>query len=181
MTKAIKTLENAVERDPLHLDQLRNLAMFYLFAKEPQKALTVIDKIIEIDPSYIQSYKLNAKAYLQQKKFSKAMEECTKAEVRFNDPKFFLDAKIQVLAQQGNIQEARKLFYDMKVEEDPYYSWDLNYLYFSLGMDDKGFEKLKAEKNDPSIIVLILIDSFYDPYRNDARFKEQIASLNLPE
>ena len=181
MTRAIKTLENFVERDPLHLDGLRNLAMFYLFAKESHNAQTIIDKMIELDPGYIESYDLQAKVYLQQKKFSQAMEECSKAEVRFNDLKFFLRTKIQVLAKQGNLAQAKKLFYDLKVEEDPYYSWDLNYLYFSLGMDGEGFDLLTKRKNKPGLVIAILIDSFFDPYRNDPRFKELIASSNLLE
>jgi TolB-like protein len=68
MNKAIRTLEKVVERDPLFLDGLRNLVMFYLNSGEFDKAHKNIDKMIEINSGYVDSYLLRAQTHLQEKK-----------------------------------------------------------------------------------------------------------------
>jgi len=182
MNKAINTLEKVVERDPLFLDGLRNLTMFYLNAGELEKARKTIDKMVEINSSYIDCYLLKAETYLREGKFSKALKECSIAEDRFKNQKMFLSTKIKALAGAGKISEARKLFYDLNVEEDPAFRWALANFYFPLGLEEKGFEWLNAVAiKNPPFIIYMLIDSNYDPFRNDTRYKQVVARLNLPE
>lgn len=173
---AISTLKNIVERDPLFLDGLRNLVMFQLYSGEPQSAHTVIDKIIELNPDHKEAYRWKAEAYRQEEKFVEALEECSKAEVRFNDSEYFLTTRILVLAGQGKLEQAKRLFLEVK---DVWNSYNAIEMHFSLGMEDKVFEFVENIRNNPTAVIYFKLGSFQ--HKDDPRFKRLVASLNLPD
>lgn len=181
LNKAIVTLEKVVERDPLFLDGLRNLCMFYLYARKFEKAQEMIAKMTEINSGYVDIYELKIFVLLGEKKFSEALVACSTGENQFNDEKMFLGSKMRALIGLGKLSEAKKLFYDLKVEADPSFNWRLANFYFMLEMEDKGFSWLESVgvKNTP-FIIYALIDPIYDPYRKDPRFVKIIEKLNLP-
>jgi hypothetical protein len=82
----------------------------------------------------------------------------------------------------GKLSEAKKLFYDSKIKDDPRLNWKLPIFYFSLGLEEEAFEWMNQEATkNPSFVISMLIDPFYDPFRNDPRYKQVISKLNLPE
>ncbi len=182
LNKAISTLESVVERDPLFLEGLRNLAAFYLYAAKFAKARETIAKMTELNSGYVDIYQLKVAVLLGEGKFSDALEECLVSEDRFKSERMFLALKIKALVGEGKLSEAKKLFYDFKVEEDPMLKRALASFYFTLGMEDKGFEWLKSVGvGSPPFMISMLIDPMYNSIRKDPLFIKIISKWNPPE
>src|SRR5215204_6232247 len=87
-------------------------------------------------------------------------------------------------ARSGRRHEAEEIVNRFRAISKTQYviSYHLAIIYAALGEKDKAFAELeKAFAEHDYLLPRIKVEPFMDPLRDDARFKEMLKRLNLPE
>jgi tetratricopeptide (TPR) repeat protein len=180
LKKAIKTLNEVVNTDPLFLDGLRNLARFNIYDRKFDDAYRSIEKMLEIDPGYIYAYDLRATALFREGKYQLALDECLRGEDINGNETFFSTLRISIHAAAGNLAEANKLLKSNAIQ-GPFTTGQLADIYFYLGRLAEAFDALSRATEDKSDDMLyVVIDPKYDPFRKDKRFISIVKKMGLP-
>jgi hypothetical protein len=103
------------------------------------------------------------------------------------DEKLKIIVLLTAIAASGKRDEAKRLF-NLVIKDTPEKNlpaWRIVPCYFALGEKDAAFKRLNEayEEKDRRwrVFLYLKIDSWFDPYRSDPRFKELIRKMNLPE
>jgi tetratricopeptide (TPR) repeat protein len=137
-----------------------------------------------MDPNFPDSHGNLGLVYLEKSMYEEAIKEIQKEkEVSGRPFEPFLDVYIGIAySRMGGKEEARKIL--ERLESIPTLNYSLNYgkalLCFSLGENDKGFEYLDKESEQPGNLILMLkTDPLVDSVRSDPRIKALLRKVNL--
>jgi eukaryotic-like serine/threonine-protein kinase len=183
LDEAALMIKRANELDPLSSVISLNFADTYLLKNDYQASIENALKIVELDPSFPIAYELLGFAYLKQGRKAEAITNFEKAVELSNRAGLALMALGYSYGVTGKQLEAAAI---LKELEEKYARKEQNAMYVSgvyagLGEKDKAFEWLEkgfqTKEDLPSIKWRIPFDSL----RDDARFKDLLKRMNLPE
>ena len=180
---ALEEIKRARELDPLSLIINRNTGQHFYRARQYDKAIDALQKTIEMDPSFMGSRRYLGLVYLQKSMFKQALEEFQKEKDIIRGFNAHIESLIGVtyalLGKRKNaLQILEKLIAqpkEMNVEPS-----SMALIYFALGENDQGFERLEKayEERDP-LLKKLKSEPIFDNVRSDPRFKAMLKKLNL--
>jgi serine/threonine protein kinase/tetratricopeptide (TPR) repeat protein len=182
--EAIREIRRALELDPFSLAINRDVGEVLYYAREYDKAADALQKAIEMDPNFPWSHYDLGRVYLQKSMYEEAIKEIQREKEvlgRLFEPD--LDAFIGIAySRMGRKEEAREIL--ERLEPIQILSYSLYYgkalLCFSLGENDRGFEYLDKESEQPgNSIPGLKIDPFVDSVRSDSRMNALLRKVNL--
>ncbi len=182
--EAIREIHRALELDPLSLAINRDVGEVLFYSREYDRAIKALERAIEMDPHFPGSHYVLGAVYLERSRYEEAIEEFQKEkEIRglgrqgMFSPLF--DGYIGIVyARMGRREEARKILEKVEPLRGNYFMKAL--LCFSLGENDKGFEYLDREMEQPvNVIMALKIYPSVDSVRSDPRLKALLRKVNL--
>lgn len=182
--QALETLEEVVANDPLFVDGLRNLGLFYLFDKQFDNAIKAYKKIIELDSRSVMGHTLLGFAYERVGNFGLALHHFKIAEEIEPDAQDPKRLRVLTLASEGKKSEAANIFERNKkywIRQSSYLA-PLPQIYFALGKEEEAFKWLNLSlRNSEGFMLNLKVDPKYDPYRSDPRFDAILKKMNFPK
>ena len=176
-------LRRAEELDPLSSIIVTEVGACLLYARRYDEAIAQFKHSLTLDPRFYYAHvylgwALNAKGM-----YREAIDEYRKALELNDDPtaKAFLALSLAKMGQRG---EATKLGDQLKLESPHRYvpSYCFAIIHLALGEKDEAFvwlEKDIAERSSWPVVYAVVPE--LDELRDDARFKDMLKRLNLPE
>jgi TolB-like protein/Tfp pilus assembly protein PilF len=181
--KAVSELERAVEMEPASLINNAVLTSAYIYARQNDKALRQAQKAYELDPAFPLAEHWLGMAYVANGRYDETIEVGSKMPV--DGPLGWLGIVVvgHAHARMGKRTEAeaeiaklRELAKTRYIR--PYY---IASIYAILGEKDKAFAELqKSFEEKDCYLGRVRVDPFFDPLREDPRFKELLSRMNLP-
>lgn len=184
INQALQTLKEVVANDPLFVDGLRNLGLFYLFGKQFENAIKTYKKILELDSTSVMGHTLIGLAYERAGNYTLALAHLNIAEeIEANAPD--LDRlRVISLANAGKKSEAEEIFERNRknwVKQSSYLA-PLPQVYFALGKEEDAFKWLNISwESNEGFMINLKVDPKYDPYRSDPRFIAILKKMNFPD
>ncbi len=182
--EAIAEVIKALEIEPLDLNMGGNLAWVYFSARQYDQALAQGRKTYELDTNFLTARWNLSHAFIGKGMYSEAIAINEKA--RQTDPanQFVLHALGYAYARSGRRSDAEEVLKKLKDSSQTRYVisyWPAS-IYAALGEKEKAFAELeKSFAEHDFYLHRLKVDPFWDPLRDDPRFKEMLKRLNLPE
>jgi len=180
--EATREIQKALELDPLSLAINRDVGEILYYSREYDRAADALQRAIEMDPDFPGSHYCLGRVYLEKSMYEEALKEIQKEkDIRRITVQglsiFDLDIGI-AYARMGRKDEAREILKRAESTWGRYYGKAL--LCFSLGENDKGFEYLDKESEEPAnSIPALKIDPGIDGVRSDPRIDALLRKVNL--
>ena len=182
--QALETLKEVVANDPLFVDGLRNLGLFYLFDKQFDNAIKTYKKIVELDSRSVMGHTLIGFAYERAGNYTLALDHFKIAEeIEANAPDLE-GLRVITLANAGKKSEAEEIFERNKKHllRQGSYLAPLPQIYFALGKEEEAFKWLNISwENNEGFMINLKVDPKFDPYRSDPRFIAILKKMNFPK
>ncbi len=182
--EAMREIRRALELDPLSLAINRDVGYVLYVAREYDKAADASQRAIEMDPHFPDSHSYLGLVYLEKSMYEEAIKEIQKEkEVSGRLFEHLLDVYIGIAySRMDRKEEARKIL--ERLESIQTLNYSLYYgkalLCFSLRENDRGFEYLDQESEQPGNLILMLkTDPLVDSVRSDPRIKALLRKVNL--
>ncbi len=180
--EAIVEMKQAVDIDPLSLENLASLANAFFYARRPDQAIEQCRKVLEMDQKYSEAYFFLGQALQQQGKTQEAITAFQKAiELSGGSPEA-LSALGFTYATAGNRDKARKVIDDLKELSARRYIDPglIAVIHAGLGEKDEAFRWLeKAYEDRSSWMVHAKAEPCLDPLRSDPRFDNLLKRVGL--
>jgi tetratricopeptide (TPR) repeat protein len=181
---AISEAKLILERDPLNIELLRQLAGIYLVARRNDEFRKVLNKILELNPLYSEAYRLFGEFYFYEGKYEKALTYFMKS-ADLSQGKGWAPSEIIItLAILGRREEAERLFSNYKEggSSNVIFAFEIALIYYSFGDKDKVFQWLdRAYENREFWLVYLKGEPYWDPLRADPRFQKLLDRINFPK
>ena len=184
--EGIAEAKRARDLDPLSLPINNALAGRLLVAGRYDEALAQLRETLEMEPHFAPAHQTLGWAYRNKGKQQEAIQEFQQA-VQISGPDdtdLMLDLGC-AYAAAGNQEEARRILARLRNlhERGLAPSGSIGILYGALGELDEAFTWLEKayEERDPELTYLKVPGRRFEPLRRDARFKELVHRVGLPE
>ncbi len=184
--KAVESIKEAVELDPLNLTTKQILADIQRHAGNYQESLNVCLTLLDVDPNWSQAYQILSENYRELGQIDEAIKSAETA-VAMQDGKswsrFFLG---MVYIDAGRKAEALELIDTMLKNERSVYvpKIALAMLYFRMDEIDEGFEWLEQSYESREYWLPSFLNNprnHDETLRADPRFQEMVDRMNFPE
>ncbi|MEO5601251.1 MAG: tetratricopeptide repeat protein [Cyclobacteriaceae bacterium] len=182
--QALETLKEVVANDPLFVDGLRNLGLFYLFDKQFDNAIKTYKKIVELDSRSVMGHTLIGFAYEREGNFDLALDHFKIAEEIEASAPDLERLRVITLANAGKKSEAEEIFERNKKHwlRQSSYLAPLPQIYFALGKEEEAFKWLNISwENNEGFMINLKVDPKFDPYRSDPRFIAILKKMKFPK
>jgi eukaryotic-like serine/threonine-protein kinase len=181
--EALNELTLARELDPLSAKINLVLGLSFGMARRYEKAIEQLAKTITMDPDFWLGHLWLGWAYEQMGRRDEALEELNKA--------FRLGASpyasaylgyVQALAGRRSDAEALVRAMEEQFQQNYVSPHHIAIVYVGLGERDQAFEWLeKAYEHREEILVFLNVDPTWDSIRADARFRDLVHRMGLPQ
>jgi TolB-like protein/DNA-binding winged helix-turn-helix (wHTH) protein/Tfp pilus assembly protein PilF len=180
--EAIGEMKKAENLDPLSLIINADLAELLVLAHSYDEAVEQSRKTIAMDPNFALAHYQLGQAYLQKKMNAEALAELQKALALSPSSPTFMANLARAYVASGERGEAEKLLGDLKKRSSPAASYapEVAVIYAALGDNDQAMSWLQKgydERFNPGV----LLRPGLDPLRSDARFREMVGRVGLPQ
>ena len=182
--EAIVFGKRAVELEPLNLNHGANLSGMYFHGRQYDRALVEAKQVFDLDPNFIVGRWALSQAYIVKGRYDEAIALNEQALQSEPTNQVFLRFAGLAHAKAGHRKEAEEIIRRFNELGKTQYvmSYYLAMIYAALGEKDKAFGELeKAFTEHDYFLVRLKVEPFFDPIRDDPRFKEMLRRLNLPE
>ncbi len=182
--EAIVEGKRSLELEPLNLNHGANLSGVYFYDRQYDRALDQAKQVFDLDSKFIVGRWALSQAYIAKGRYAEAIavnEESLKTEPT---NQVFLRFAGYAYAKAGRRREAEEIIGRFKEIAKTQYvmSYYLAMIYGELGEKDKAFAELeKAYEQHDYLLPRIKVEPFFDPLRDDPRFKDMLKRLHLPE
>ncbi len=152
-------------------------------ARRFDEALAQLNRVIALDPNFWVAYWYLGQAYHGKGQYAEAVATYRKG-LALNDNPVLKALLIRALARTGERGEAVKLLGELQAESARRYVPGSAFAiaYGALGDKDKAFAELeKAYQEHDWFLPRLKVDSIFDSLRDDARYKDLLKRMNLPE
>ncbi len=159
-----------------------NRAWAYFNARRYEAALEEAQRVIDEDPAYADAYRVLGRAQLLTGQEHAALDSFDTAARLMNDAPVALSDRAVALARAGRPDEARAIL-DALLGSDEYVAAPLvAQVYVNLGDAENAMLWLEKGLADGARGVIFLkVNPMYDPIRDDPRFADLLARLNLDQ
>jgi len=182
-SEAIRQIRRALELDPYSLVINRNLGQVLYRAGRYDEAIEVLQRTMVMDPNFSYIHFHLGYIYLQKSMYDKALEEFQKERELARGWASRAEVWIGIVyAKMGQQEKAREILTDLIERSNQEYISQtmMAILYFSLGEDDKGFQRLeKAYEEFDTWLRLIRVEPLFDRVSKDPRFKALLKKSGL--
>ncbi len=176
--EAIREIRKAHELDPLSLVINRNVGQVLYRARRFDEAIVALQRTLEMNPSFSYIHFHMGSIYLQNQKYAEALQELEVEKSIARGWSTQIDAWIGITyAKMGDREKAQEILDELlKRSEQTFVAPTLMaILYFALGEDDQGFQKLEdAYKVYDNWVRLLKVEPIFDRVRSDPRFEEML-------
>jgi serine/threonine protein kinase/tetratricopeptide (TPR) repeat protein len=182
---ALREIQRAQQLDPLSLIINAVHGHLLYLARQYDQAITQCRKTLELDPNFYRAYLCAGLSYEQKMMFGDAIVHLQKGmSLPGGNTTQMSTALAHVYAMAGQNTKAlglaKKLDQGSPREYVDFY-W-IALVYSALGEKDQAFTYLeKAFRARSEALTFVRADPQADPLRSDARFRELLHSMNLPE
>ncbi len=182
--EALAEVKRALEIEPLDINMVSNVARVHLYGRQPDKALEQARKASELDPNFVVGRLILGMAYNRNGLYEDAIRLSETSLQNEPTNQFMLQVGGYAYAKAGRRREAEEVINKFREIEKTQYvvSYFIASIYAALGNKDEAFAELnKAYKQHDSWLRWIKVDPIMDDLRDDARFKDLLKRMNLPE
>ena len=182
--EAIAEVKQALEIEPLDLNMGGNLSWIYFSARQYDRALEQGKKTYELDTNFVTARWNVSNAYIGKGMYTEAIAINEKALQTDPTSQFALHSVGYAYARSGRRQEAEEVIKRFREIAKSQYtvSYWIATIYAALDDKDKAFAELENSLAEHDFYLHRLkVDPFWDPLREDPRFKEMLKRLNLSE
>jgi len=182
--EAVAEIKRGLDLEPLDINMGVTLAWVYLAAAHYDNALEQAKKTYDLEPTHPLGRWMLGEAYINKGMFGEAI--ALDERWLHDDPnsQFALrDAGI-AYAKAGRRDKAEEIISRFREIAKTQYvpTCRIASIYVALDEKDKAYEELnKAFEAKDWELHRLKADTYWNPLRNDARFKEMLKRLNLPE
>jgi serine/threonine-protein kinase len=182
--EALREIQRAQELDPLSPIITAASAGIYFYGRQYDRAVEQVAKTRELDSSFPLTPLIAGWCYTEKRMYAQAIDEYQKRLGAGRIQSAAMAGLAITKALSGRTDEARKLLGDLveQYNQNRTGPCDVALVYTYLGDKDTAFVWLdKAyDQHDPGL-YRIKADPFYDPLRDDARFKDLLGRVGLPQ
>ena len=180
--EAISEMKRAQELDPLSLFADAELGFALYKARKYDQALEVLKKSLELDPNYPLTHTYLALTYAAKGMPAEAIAEHKESmRLGINTPgmQIYLGA---AYAQAGDLGAAQKILRQLEASREYVSPGELPVLYAALGKREAAFASFeKAYQARDQQLQYLGIEPAFDGLRSDARFKDLMRRVGLPQ
>jgi len=182
--EAVAEIKRGLELEPLDINMGVSLAWVYLGAAQYDKALDQAKKTYDLEPTHPLARWMLSEAYINKGMYGEAISLVE--QWLHDDPTSQFahrDAGI-AYAKAGRRDKAEEIISKFREIAKTQYvpTCRIASIYVALDDKDKAYEELtKAFDARDWEMHRLKADTYWNPLRNDARFKEMLKRLNLPE
>jgi TolB-like protein/tetratricopeptide (TPR) repeat protein len=184
--EGLRLMTQSVELEPLSPHYQYCLGMFFMNARQYDRAIVELQKVLDLDSTQYSIYSLQGRCYALKGDFEKALEAYDRVARRDPDPSLSeQNSRLYVCAVTGRIDEARKLFGKIRQKtgkEAQIGPTGWASLYALLGEKDSAFTWLdRAYRDHDGGIFIVKIDPDYDSLRGDSRYTDLLRKMGFSE
>jgi TolB-like protein/Flp pilus assembly protein TadD len=182
--EASKMINRAHELDPLSSVISVNISRMYQIQNNHEASIENSLKIIELDPNFGPAYQYLGLSYLKQGRSAEAITALKKAVELTGESSISLGDLGYVYAATGKRTEALTIIKQLedKYERKQAIGQYIAPVYLGLGEKDKAFEWLERDfQARDGKLPEIRWQLQFDSLRDDARYKDLLKRMNLPE
>jgi len=184
INEASKMINRAHELDPLSSVISVNVSRMYQIQKNHEASIENSLKIIELDPNFGPAYQYLGLSYLKQGRNAEAITALKKAVELTGESSIALGDLGYVYAATGKRTEALTIIRQLedKYERKQAIGQYIAPIFLGLGEKDKAFEWLEKDfQARDGKLPEIRWQLQFDSLRDDARYKDLLKRMNLPE
>ena len=177
--QAVGELEKALEMEPQAMINNGVLADGYIYARKYDKAIAQARSAIELDPSFAMPYQSLGLALIANKQYNEAIALFEKSNADSRSALIVLGNAYAALGKRGEAEQQIARLRELRKSQyvQPYL---VASIYASLGDKDRAFAELeKAADERDCYLLRVVVDPFFDPLRDDPRFKDILKRMNL--
>lgn len=182
--EAIPEAKRGVELEPLSAECNTILGIVYFYAKRYDDAANQFDKTIEFEPDFWWAHTFLARTYERSGKLPAAISELERARLMEGATIEVLAALGHAYAVSGKRDEAQRIIVELKAPDKRIQSdgYEIAVIYTALGNKQQAFEYLDKEYATGGWFLNFLkVEPYFEPLRDDPRFKALLKRMNLPE
>lgn len=175
-------IQRAIALDPLSLMINTDAAITAYWARNPREALVRVDNVLMLSANFAEAHLAKGKILEQMHEYPQAIAEYEQAKKLFGGELFVDALKAHAMAMSGEREDALRIVKELEAAPPQAHvtGSDLAVAYCALGQRDDAMMWLnRAYEKHEKGLGLIGIDPLFDGCRDDARFKEVLAKLNL--
>lgn len=179
--QAVSELEKALVMEPSAMINNGVLVDGYIYARRYDKAIAQARSTIELDPSFAMPYQSLGMALIANKQYDEAIAAVQRLST---DSRSALIVLGNAYAALGKRAEAEQQIARLRELQKSQYvqSYLIASIYTSLGDKEKAFAELEKAADERDCYMLrLVVDPFFDPLRDDPRYKAILKRMNLPE
>lgn len=182
--EAVAELERAVELEPLSLINNAVLVSGYIYAQQNEKAVEQGRKTYDLDPNFRFGQQWLIQAYIADGNYTEAIALSEKVLQTSPFAQEIIASAGQAYAKANRRREAEQCLDKLRELGKTQYLrfyWTAS-IYAALGDKDKAFAELeKAFQERDWFLPRLKVNPIFDNLRDDARFKDLLKRMNLPD
>lgn len=178
--KAIAYGQKARELDPFSTYSDLNVGRVYYYSRQYDKAVEPLNNALNKDPNFTAAKAILGFVYLQQNKYAEATKLFE--EVYALDSKSYAAALGFAYGKSGRKADALRILNELEKESENSYipAQEKAIIQISLGDKDAAFALLEKGYQDRfAVLPAINVEPLFDDLRDDARFQNLLARMNL--
>ena len=182
--EAIAEIQRARELDPLTLITQALEGQFLFYAGRDNEAIARLRTTIDADPSFWIPHGVLGRIYIRREMFPEAIAELRKARDLSSHASEPITQLGYALAKSGNRAEALATLKELESVAAEHYVPAYSYamIHNGLGDKEKALAYLQKSLQEREVqITFIKIDSRWDAFRTDPRFRDLTQFIGLPQ
>jgi adenylate cyclase len=181
--EGLEQMSRARELDPLSQLIDFGIGAIQLWSGQTDDSIEQFGRVIELHPDFPLAYSYLAEAYVEKGDLASAISTIENAPTALDDP-LSLSAAAYVYAKAGERYRAQEILSELERPLGQAEALSVQIAQVYAGLDDNAQALAWLEKAcDASSVWLIwlAVDPAFNPLRGDARFKDLVKRMNLPE
>jgi tetratricopeptide (TPR) repeat protein len=180
LTEAVDEMKRAQELDPLSLIINTDLGHILYFARRYDEAIAQYRKVLELDPNFAIARWRLGETYIQKGFYDEAIAELNRARELNNEDRRLVGWLAYAYAVAKQPDKARSLLNQLEQESREAHAYKIAFIHAGLDDDEQAFTWLqRAVAGHNAEMAPFKVEPMFDSLRNDSRFAQLLARMNL--